>query len=148
MNKGKSEKAYCKEMEGTHIRKIGQLILAAVLLSGCSENGFRIDNGSDADAAKAEEVLNSDDRLTSAVTVFHENDVIAGVTLKTFSRFKKEKIEKELKGKLEKLYPDLDVTVSADSKIWMETKKLMDFESEEKKGKKIKELKSLIKEET
>ena len=135
-------------MEGTHIRRFGQLLFVAVLLSGCSENGFRIDNHSDEDAAKAEEVFKSDERLTSAVTVFHENDVIAGVTLKTFSRFKKEKIEKELKGKLEKLYPDLDVTVSADSKIWMETKKLMILESEKKKGKKIKELKSLIKEET
>ena len=135
-------------MEGTHIRKFGQLLLAAVLLSGCSENGFRMDNHSDEDAAKVEKVLKGDDRLASAVTVFHEDDVIAGVTLKTFSRFKKEKIEKELKGKLEKLYPDLDVTVSADAKIWMETKKLIDLESEKKKGGKIKELKSLIKEET
>ena len=115
-------------MEGTHIRKIGHLLIAAVLLSGCSENGFRIDNSSDEDAEKAEELFKSDKRLTSAVTVFHENDVIAGVTLKTFSRLKKEKIENELKEKLEKLYPDLEITVSADSKIWMETKKLIDLE--------------------
>ena len=50
---------------------------------------------------KAEEVFINDERLTSAVAVFHENDLITGVTLKTFSRFKKEKIEKELKKKLE-----------------------------------------------
>ena len=135
-------------MEGTRIRKIGHLLIAAVLLSGCSENGFRIDNSSDQNVEKAEEVFKSDKRLTSAVTVFHENDVIAGVTLKTFSRFNKKKIENELKRKLEKLYPDLDITVSADSKIWMETKKLTKLDSKKKKGKKIKELKSLIKEET
>ena len=35
--------------------------------------------------------------LTGAVTVFHENDLIAGVSVETFSRFHKEKIEKELK---------------------------------------------------
>ena len=84
------------------------------------------------ESEKAEEVLKNDKRLTAAVTVFHENDMITGVTLKTFSRFKKEKIEKELKKKLEKLYPELDVTVSADSKIWMETKKLIELD--DKKG--------------
>ena len=148
MNKVKSEKTYCKEMEGTHIRKIGHLFIASVLLTGCSENGFRIDNSSDEDTEKAEELFESDKRLTSAVTVFHENDVIAGVTLKTFSRFNKEKIEIELKRKLEKLYPNLEITVSADSKIWMETKKLIELDNKEKKDEKINDLKSLIKEET
>ena len=76
---------------------------------------------------------------------FHENDLITGVTVKTFSRFKKEKIEKELKKKLEKLYPEMDVTVSADSKIWMETNKLSIQDDKKDIGKKIEKLKSLIK---
>ncbi len=75
MNKVKYEKAYCVKMEGTHIRKLGLVIFAVVLLSGCSGNGFRIDNNSSEDHAKAEEVLINDKRLTSAVTVFHENDL-------------------------------------------------------------------------
>ncbi|HJF32692.1 MAG TPA: hypothetical protein K8V56_13090 [Sporosarcina psychrophila] len=124
------------------------MILAVVLLSGCSGDGFRIDNNSSEDHAKAEEVFKNDKRLTSAVTVFHDNDLITGVTLKTFSRFKKGKIEKELKKKLERIYPDLDVTVSADSKIWMETNKLADLDNKKNIGKKIEKLKSLIKEET
>ncbi|MEK5071361.1 hypothetical protein [Sporosarcina sp. FSL K6-1508] len=135
-------------MEGTHIRKLSLMILAVVLLSGCSGDGFRIDNNSSEDHAKAEEVFKNDKRLTSAVTVFHDNDLITGVTLKTFSRFKKGKIEKELKKKLERIYPDLDVTVSADSKIWMETNKLADLDNKKNIGKKIEKLKSLIKEET
>lgn len=135
-------------MEGTRIRKLSLVILAVVLLSGCSEDGFRIDNNSSEDHAKAEEVFKNDKRLTSAVTVFHDNDLITGVTLKTFSRFKKGKIEKELKKKLEGIYPDLDVTVSADSKIWMETNKLADLDNKKNIGKKIEKLKSLIKEET
>ena len=89
MNKVKSEKAYCEKMEGTHIRKLGIIIIAVVLLSGCSGNGFRIDNDSSEDAAKAEEVLLNDERLTSAVTVFHEKDLITGVTLTTFSQIQK-----------------------------------------------------------
>lgn len=135
-------------MEGTRIRKLSLVILAVVLLSGCSGDGFRIDNNSSEDHAKAEEVFKNDKRLTSAVTVFHDNDLITGVTLKTFSRFKKGKIEKELKKKLEGIYPDLDVTVSADSKIWMETNKLADLDNKKNIGKKIEKLKSLIKEET
>ena len=135
-------------MEGTRIRKLSLVILAVVLLSGCSGDGFRIDNNSSEDHAKAEEVFKNDKRLTSAVTVFHDNDLITGVTLKTFSRFKKGKIEKELKKKLERIYPDLDVTVSADSKIWMETNKLADLDNKKNIGKKIEKLKSLIKEET
>ncbi|MER2088540.1 MAG: hypothetical protein ABS920_02300 [Sporosarcina sp.] len=124
------------------------MIFAVVLLSGCSSNGFRIDNSSSEDTTKAEEVFNNDKRLTSAVTVFHENDVIAGITLTTFSRFKKEKIEKELKKKLEDYYPDMDITVSADSKIRMETDKLIHLDNKKNMSKKIDKLKSLIKEET
>ena len=126
MNKVKREKAYCEKMEGTLIRKLGIIIFVIALLSGCSGNGFRIDNSTSEDTAKAEEVLINDERLTSAATVFHENDLIMGVTLTTFSRLKKEKIEKEFKEKLEKLYPDLEVTFSADGKIWMEMNKLID----------------------
>ena len=148
MNKVEYEKAYCLKMEGTHIRKLSLMVFAVILLSGCTGSGFRIDNNSSEDHAKAEEVLINDKRLTSAVTVFHENDLLTGVTLKTFSRFKKEKIEKELKKKLEKSYPELDITVSADSKIWMETNKLIESDDKKDQGKKIKELKSLIKEET
>jgi hypothetical protein len=148
MNKVTREKAYCEKMEGTLIRKLGIIIFVIALLSGCSGNGFRIDNSTSEDTAKAEEVLMNDERLTSAATVFHENDLIMGVTLTTFSRFKKEKIEKELKEKLEKLYPDLEITFSADGKIWIEMNKLIDQGAKKDVSKKIEKLKSLIKEET
>lgn len=148
MNKVQYEKAYCIKMEATHIRKFSLVIFAVVLLSGCSGSGFQIDNNSSEDHAKVEEVLINDKRLTSAITTFHENDLLTGITLKTFSRFKKESIEKELKKKLENSYPGLDVTVSADSKIWMEMNKFIDLDDMKEKGKKIKKLKSLIKEET
>lgn len=135
-------------MGGTHIRKRGLMIFMLVLLYGCSENGIKIHNDSSGDVAKAEEVFSADKRLTSAVTVFHDEDLITGVSLKTFSRFKKEKIEKELKEKLEEMYPELDVTVSADRKIWMETNKLIEADNKEAMDEKIDKLKSLLKEET
>ncbi|XKI11319.1 Sporulation lipoprotein YhcN/YlaJ [Sporosarcina sp. ANT_H38] len=135
-------------MEGTHIWKLSLMVFAVVLLSGCTGNGFRIDNNSSEDHLKAEEVLINDKRLTSAVTVFHKKDLITVVTLKTFSRFKKEKIENEISDKLENIYPELDVTVSADSKLWMEMNKLIDMDDKKGHEKKIGKLKSLIKEET
>lgn len=148
MNKVQIEKAYCEKMEGTHIRKLGLVVIVLVMLTGCSGNGIRIHNDSSEDARKAEEVFMKDQRLTSVVTVFHDKDLLTGVSLKTFSRFNKEKIEKGLKKKLEKLYPELDVTVSADSKIWMETNKLINSDDEKDIGEKIDELKLLLKEET
>lgn len=135
-------------MEVTHIRKLGLMMVVLVMLAGCSENGIRIHNDSSEDVRKAEELFMKDNHLTAVVTVFHANDLLTGVTLKTFSRFKKEKIEKSLKEKLEKLYPELDVTVSADSKIWLETNKLINSDHEKNLGERIDKLKLLLKEET
>ncbi|MEK5040842.1 hypothetical protein [Sporosarcina sp. FSL K6-3457] len=137
-----------KKMEGMYIRKLGLVIVALVMLTGCAENGIQIHNDSSEDVRKAEEVFMKDKHLTAVVTVFHDNDLLTGVSLKTFSRFKKEKIEKSLKKKLEQLYPELDVTVSADSKIWMEANKLINSDHEKDMGDKIDKLKLLLKEET
>lgn len=121
-----------------------------MLLSGCVGNvsGTHIHNNTNEDTEKAEEVFASDDRLRSAFVVFHENDLITGVTVGTFSRFHKEKIEKELKKKLQALYPDTDVLVSADSKIVMEARQLAEAKDDKELKKKIKHLKSHSKEET
>jgi hypothetical protein len=150
MNKVQIDKAYYEKMEGTHIRKLGLMIVVLAMLAGCSENGIRIYNDSSEDPAKAEEIFKKDKDLTAVATVFHDNDLLTGVSLKTFSRFKKGKIEKNLKKKLEKKYPDLDITVSADGKIWLETNKLINSNHEKEKdiGKKIDKLKLLLKEET
>ncbi|WP_342509014.1 hypothetical protein [Sporosarcina sp. FSL K6-2383] len=148
MNKVQMKKAYYKKNGGTHIRKLGLMIIVLTLLAGCSENGIRIHNDSSEDPTKAEQVFKTDPHLTGAVTVFHENNLLMGVTLKTFSRFKKEKIEKELKKQLEKEYPELDITVSADGKIWLEANKLIKSGQKKELTEKIDKLKLLLKEET
>ncbi|WP_203246020.1 hypothetical protein [Sporosarcina beigongshangi] len=148
MNKVEMKKAYCEKNGGTRIRKFGLMIIVLTLLAGCSENGIRIHNDSSEDSTKVEQVFKKDPHLTGAVTVFHENNLLMGVTLKTFSRFKKEKIEKDLKKQLEKQYPELDVTVSADGKIWMEANKLIKSSHTKDMTEKIDKLKLLLKEET
>lgn len=111
-------------------------------------DGIHIYNESPANSNKAEEIFAEDDRLVSTNAIFHENEILTGVTVKTFSRFNKEKIEKELKKKLEEAYPDYDITVSADNKIVHKTSKLIQDKDDKKIGKELKKLVSLLKEET
>ena len=125
-------------------------MLLILFLAGCVqiEKGVHIQNDTNEDIEKAEQVFENDDRLISTIAIFHEKEILSGVTVKTFSRFNKAKIEKELTKKLEEIYEDFEVTVSADSKIILETKKLLELEKKDKLPKKIKELKTLAKEET
>lgn len=136
--------------EAKHIRKLTYSLLLLLFLAGCAqvEKGVHIQNDTNEDIEKAEQVFENDDRLISAIAIFHEKEILSGVTVKTFSRFNKAKIEKELTKKLEKIYEDFEVTVSADSKIIQETNKLMELKEKEKLLKKIKELKKLSEEET
>ena len=125
-------------------------MLLILFLAGCAqiEKGVHIQNDTNEDIEKAEQVFENDDRLISAIAIFHEKEILSGVTVKTFSRFNKAKIEKELTKKLEEIYEDFEVTVSADSKIIQETNKLMELKEKDKLLKKIKELKTLSEEET
>ena len=125
-------------------------MLVILFLAGCVqvEKGVHIQNDTNEDIKKAEQVFKDDDRLISAIAIFHEKEILSGVTVKTFSRFNKAKIEEELTKKLEKIYEDFEVTVSADSKIIQETNKLMELKEKDKLPKKIKELKALSEEET
>lgn len=133
-----------------NIRRFIVYVVIILLLSGCSgsEKGIQIHNGTDEKEEKVQSVLREEDRLTGAVALFHNKDLIVAVSVGTFARFQKAKIEKELKEALEKTYPDLDIVVSADGKMIMETQKLIELEEKEELGKKIEQLKKLSKEET
>ncbi|MBB4824453.1 HPt (histidine-containing phosphotransfer) domain-containing protein [Sporosarcina luteola] len=130
------------------IRKPILILLLAVLLAGCSRDDFRFQNDSDEAAAQTESIIRKDKRIKSAAVVLYEEKLLAGIRVETFSRYKKKKIASELKKKLEEQYPDMEVTVSADSKILYETNKLIDEGNKDKLGKEIDRLTSLLKEET
>ncbi|MFD1206052.1 hypothetical protein ACFQ38_13215 [Sporosarcina contaminans] len=131
------------------IRKIMILCLTVLLLSGCVPNEIRVENHTGENEGKAEEIFKDDTRLKAVAALFHEDQLLVGIRVKTFSRFTKRKIAKEIKKELEKEYSEMEVTVSADSKILMETSKLLDKQEEDKKiKKKIKHVISLSEEET
>lgn len=149
MNKMLTKKAYWLKKEGMAIRKILLIVFILVLLAGCSTSiGFKTVNTTDIDEQQAETLLKEDKRIKNAVMLIHDDRLIAGLRVNTFERFKKRKIAKELTKELEKMYPDLKITVSADSKVLLETNKLIEKENEQNYLKKMKKISALVKEET
>lgn len=125
-------------------------IFVSTVLVGCMrlEDGNHIYNDSNAESSPAEEIFEADDRIVSAATILHDQELVSGITVKTFSRFKKKKIEKELKKKLEEAYPEFEVTVSADNKIVHKTAKIIQNNDKEQLSVKLKKIVSLLKEDT
>ena len=131
------------------IRKLLPLVFLLLMLAGCSTSiGFKTVNTTDVDGQKAEKLLKEDQRIKNAVVLIHDDRLIAGLRVNTFERFKKRKIAKELSKELEKMYPEMKITVSADSKVLLETNKLIEKEDEQNYSKKMKKISSLVKEET
>lgn len=125
-------------------------LIFTLVLVGCSRlsEGVHFHNHSTTDSTQAEKIFEEDDRLVSVNAIFYEDDLVSGVSVKTFSRFHKNKIEKELKKKLEEAYPDLHITVSADNKIVHKTSKIIQHKEQEQLGEKLEKIVSLLKEET
>lgn len=138
-------------MEGTTIRKLGLMLSVIFMLTACgtmNEDSIQIYNDTDEDTEEVKKIFADDDRLRKVVVVFHDDEFVAGVTVGTFERFRKGKVEKELKKKVEKAYPDVDVLVSADYKVVIETGKMTKISDKQELEKKIKKIKSLSEEQT
>lgn len=130
------------------IRQLITILCVLFLLSGCMPNEYKFENRSDEDASKVEELLKKDDRVKGVAALFYEDHLLVGIRVKTFSRFNKREIAREIEKKLKEEYPDLSVFVSADSKILNETNKLILKKDEKGLKKKIHHLITLAEEET
>ncbi|WP_413053529.1 hypothetical protein [Sporosarcina sp. 179-K 8C2 HS] len=130
------------------IRQLITMLCVLLLLSGCIPNEYKFENYTDEDTSEAEELLKGDDRIKGVAALFHDDHLLVGIRVKTFSRFNKRKIAAEMEKKLKKEYPDLSVFVSADSKILTETNKLILKNDERGLKKKIHHLITLAEEET
>lgn len=102
-------------------------------------------------AADIKKEITSYEELYDVAVVKGKEDTLVVYKVKHLQRFHMKKIEKKIKGMLEKKFPDEKFTVSSDYKIFLEAIKLKekmekpDY-SEEKANKRLKEIIKLKKE--
>ncbi|MCP1143828.1 YhcN/YlaJ family sporulation lipoprotein [Lysinibacillus endophyticus] len=94
------------------------------------------------------EVINNSNEVYAGNAIFVDNQLLVAVQAKPWLDYKKKKIEKNLKKQIEEKFPDLEVFVSADYKLFWETQKLLEEEDEKKISDEVEKLKDLAKEET
>ncbi|AXH98523.1 hypothetical protein DV702_01635 [Sporosarcina sp. PTS2304] len=130
------------------MKRLIYVLLVSVFLTGCSDKGTHIENTTNTDTDFLKETIDQNKHVKLAIALVHEKDVLVAIRVNTFSRFQKKKIASTIEKKLEKEYPDLKVTVSADSKVLLETDKLIKKEKPSAYRKKIDQIKSIEKEQT
>ena len=123
------------------------LLLSIFILSGCTEKEKFIVYGSPQNEKELETVLKEEDYIERTTVIQHEDKMLVAVQIKPWDKWRKAKYEKKLQKKFEELYPDKEVFVSADYKIYYEANKAKKNKLEDEKiSDKIKELKKLAKE--
>lgn len=124
-------------------------LLLAFLLAGCNGQTLKVNNAAgQEEKEELASILEKEDEIYSGRAIFVEDQLLVAVQAKPWLDYKKTKIEKNLKKKLEKTFPDYDITVSSDFKLYWEAQKLLTEEDLEKTMKKVNKLKKLKKEET
>lgn len=132
------------------MRKLTIIVLSLVLLAGCIQpaEGIHVYNHSNENTNEIEKILREDERLKGANIIMNDDMLVVGVTVTTFSRFHKSKIEKELSKKIESLFPNSELILSADNKIVHNTKKIIHNNNKETLRDDLEKIASLVKEET
>ncbi|ARD49120.1 hypothetical protein [Sporosarcina sp. P33] len=130
------------------MKRLSILLILLCFLAGCNEKGIYIENTTAHDEAALKKVLEGNEHVKLAKVLLYEDELLAGIRVNTFSRFQKKTVASDIKKKLKKDYPDMKVTVSADSKMLLETNKLMNKKEQKHFRKKIDKIKSIEKEQT
>ena len=118
------------------------------ILSGCTDKEKFIVYGSPQNEEEIENVLKEEDYIEKTTVIQHDDKMLVTVQFKPWDKWKKAKLEKKLQKKFDERYPDKEVFVSADYKIFYEANKVKKEGLKDKKiSDKIKELKKLAKEE-
>lgn len=149
--------------------KIFLLFLTVIVIgSGCNGNQQQLgDNNKDLSisqvhtskpisqfvANEAKENVITKEEISDVKAVNTDKELLVGIKVDNFDRFRLKKIEKKVTSDLEKMYPHYKVLVSTDQKMYFELDKL---EQKLQKGntnmkkleKEIKKIKSLMKEQS
>jgi uncharacterized protein YceK len=133
-------------------KRVWMVMCITIFLSGCSSvptlNFYHAkDDESEVETLKT--VLVKEEKTSEAIGVFFNHQLVVAVQVRPLSKFGKEKVEKRISKKLKKEFPNREVFVSSDLKIMWELKDLVKEEPSDKTlKKKLKDIKSLAKEET
>jgi hypothetical protein len=125
------------------------LLVSMSLLSGCNEKEKFIVYGSPENEKEVEAILKEHDFVDKTTVIQYDDSMLVAVQIKPWDKWKKAKLEKKLQKEFDEKYPNKDVLVSADYKIFYEANKIKKDKIEDNKlSDKIKELKELSKEES
>ncbi|MGE7941644.1 YhcN/YlaJ family sporulation lipoprotein [Lysinibacillus xylanilyticus] len=125
------------------------LLVSMSLLSGCNEKEKFIVYGSPENEKEVEAILKEHDFVEKTTVIQYDDSMLVAVQIKPWDKWKKAKLEKKLQKEFDEKYPNKDVLVSADYKIFYEANKIKKDKIEDNKlSDKIKELKELSKEES
>jgi len=131
------------------LKKLALPLLLLFFLMGCNdEKTLEVNTTSGQEAEEVTTILENEEEIYSGRAIFVEDQLLVAVQAKPWLDYKKTKIEKNLKKKLEERFPEYDITVSSDYKLYWEAKKLLDEENSEIVKEKVEKLKKLKKEET
>lgn len=135
--------------EGILLKKLTITFCLFFLLAGCS-NDKEIDvyAQTDEDKNSLQKTLNDTKEVYIGNAIFVDDELLVAVQVNPWIGFKERKIEKKLQKKLKKQYPNVNVLVSTDYKMYWETNQLLEEKDKKKISKEVKKLKDLAKEET
>nr|WP_106783861.1 hypothetical protein [Lysinibacillus timonensis] len=134
------------------MKKLAIFFFVPLLLAGCSSNEKEIEIFDVLDDAEkreeVREIIENKNEIYSGTAIFVDDKLLLAVQAKPWLDFQKEKIEEDLQKQLEKKYPDLNVLVSADFKLYWEANKIVNEQDAQKVNAHVEKLTSLVKEET
>ena len=133
------------------LRMMLPLLVCLTLLIGCTEKEKEkfIVYGSPQNEAELEAVIKEEKAVEKSTVIQYDDKMLVAVQIKPLKKWNKTKIEEKLQKKFDEKYPDKEVIVSADYKIFYEANKIKKNQLEDNKlSDKITELQKLAKEET
>ncbi|WP_339288989.1 hypothetical protein [Ureibacillus sp. FSL K6-0786] len=131
------------------MKKLVFPIFLSVFLFGCNdEKTLEVNSMNGQEVEEVTTIMKNEDDIYSGRAILVEDQLLVAIQAKPWLDYKKTKIEKNLKKKLEEILPEYDITVSSDFKLYWEAQKLITEEDSEKVKKQLNKLKKLKKEET
>lgn len=115
------------------MKKLVFPIFLSVFLFGCNdEKTLEVNSMNGQEVEEVTTIMKNEDDIYSGRAILVEDQLLVAIQAKPWLDYKKTKIEKNLKKKLEEILPEYDITVSSDFKLYWEAQKLITEEDSER----------------